>query len=77
MGRVRLRGVILHGLSYLDAICLTIVFYEQAFPDEMKRQRKWKEMATKLGISIVTDEDLEKARMDRALAVAEAEFLGG
>jgi hypothetical protein len=41
----------------------------------MARTRKWKDMAAKMKIAVVTDEDLEKQRMERALAVAQAEFL--
>ena len=55
---------------------MTIVFYEQVYPDEMKRHRHFKEMATKMGIEVRTDEDLEKERMDRALAAVHAEFMG-
>jgi len=33
-------------------------------------------MAEKLGIDIVTDEQLEQQRRDKLLAVAQAEFLG-
>lgn len=33
-------------------------------------------MAEKMGIEVITDEILEKQRKDRALAVAQAEFLG-
>jgi hypothetical protein len=42
----------------------------------MARNRRWKDMATKMKIPIVTDETLERERMERALAVAQAEFLG-
>lgn len=42
----------------------------------MARNRKWKDMAAKMNIEVVTDETLEKQRMERALAVAQAEFLG-
>ena len=76
MGRLRLRGITFDGLSYREAIQLAIVFYEQSFPDEMARNRKWKDMAAKMNIEVITDETLEKQRMERALAVAQAEFLG-
>lgn len=33
-------------------------------------------MAAKMKIEVVTDEDLERQRKERALAVAQAEFLG-
>ena len=75
-GRLRLRGIDFHGLSYREAITLAIVFYEQSFPDELARNRKWMNMAEKMGIEVITDEILEKQRKDRALAVAQAEFLG-
>lgn len=42
----------------------------------MARNRKWQNMASKMNIEVVTDETLEKQRMERALAVAQAEFLG-
>lgn len=33
-------------------------------------------MAEKMGIEVITDETLERQRRERALAVAQAEFLG-
>jgi len=54
---------------------LTIVFYEQAFPEELARARKMKDMATKLGIPIVTNETLAEQRKARELAKAHAEFM--
>lgn len=42
----------------------------------MARSRRWQEMAKKMGIEIVFDEDLERARKERLIAVAQAEFLG-
>ncbi len=33
-------------------------------------------MAEKMNIEVITDEDLERQRKERALAVAQAEFMG-
>lgn len=59
----------------MDAICQTIVFYEQAYPEPLPRQRKWKEMAQKLGIEVLVDPVLDERRKAAELAKAHAEFM--
>jgi len=53
-----------------------IVFYERSFPDEMARNRRWKELAAKMGIEVDVDPALEQQRKDKLLAVAMQDFLG-
>lgn len=54
---------------------MVIVFYEQAYPEENVRQRKWRQMAEKLGIDIEVDERLAEERKRRELEKAHAEFM--
>lgn len=51
------------------------MFYEQAYPDENVRIRKWKSIAERLGIEIVDDAVLAEQRKQRELAKVHAEFL--
>lgn len=53
-----------------------IVFYEKSFPDEMARYRRWRDMATKMGIELVVDPVLEQRRKDKLLSVAMQDFMG-
>ena len=53
-----------------------IIFYEKATPDEMARNRKWRQMAEKMGIEVEVDKELEEQRKQKLLDVAMQDFLG-
>jgi hypothetical protein len=55
---------------------MAVIFYERSFPDEMQRNRRWREMAEKMNIPIEVDPVKEQQRKDRLLAVAMQDFLG-
>lgn len=72
--RLRLRGMILHGLTVVDAALTTIGFVEQVQPDELKRVKEWKRIAEAYGIPIVEDDELQKARIERGLRAVMEDF---
>ena len=50
---------------------------EMAYPDELRRHRKWQALAKDFKIPIEEDAELAQARIQRGLKVAMAEFYDG
>lgn len=59
-----------------EAAMVAISAFKRAHPEELPRVRAWKELAEKLNVPIVEDEDLARARLDRALAAVHADLMG-
>lgn len=55
---------------------MAISAFKRAHPEELPRVRAWKDLAKKLGVEIVEDEELARARLNKALAAVQADLMG-
>lgn len=72
--RLRIDGVVLHGLPMVDAAMVALMYMEKVYPEEPKRMAEWRKMAKALRIPMVEDAKLKAERLAREHAKIEAEF---
>ena len=73
---MRLDGVELHSLSFVDACLVGLAQMERAYPDKVKRTVEYKRIAASVGITLEEDPQLALERNREAMAQIEADFGG-
>lgn len=71
---MRLDGVDLHSLPFVDACLVGLALMEKAYPDQVKRRVEYRRIAVASGIPIEEDPDLKAQRHREAMAQIEADF---